>query len=186
MMTKLLTIREQMRKIYGAYGTYIKPVLHFITMLTAMLIINANIGVMGLLKNPAVVVVVSLLGAFLSVKLMTLVLALVIVAHMSALSIEIGAMVFLVMLIMYLLFFRFTPRDGAVLILVPLLFFIKIPYVVPIAVGMICTPFSIISVSFGVIIFFLLNYVGKNLDIIIAVVAADSMGEMTTIGNEVF
>lgn len=185
-MTKLLTIREQMRKIYGAYGTYIKPVLHFVTMLAAMIIINANIGARGLLENPAVVVIISLLGAFLSVKLMTVVLALVIVAHMSALSIEIGAMVFLIMLIMYMLFFRFTPKDGAVLILVPMLFFIKIPYVVPIVVGMVCTPFSIISVSFGVILFFILNYVGTNLDIIATAAATDGMGQMTKIATEVF
>lgn len=186
MMTKFLMIREQMRKIYGAYGTYIKPMLHFIAMLVSMIIINANIGTMGLLKNPAVVVVISLLGAFLPMKLMTVLLALVIVAHMSAISIEIGAMVFLVILIMYMLFFRFTPRDGIVLILVPLLFFIKIPYVVPLVVGMVCTPFSIISVSFGVVLFFILNYVGTNLDVITTAAATDGMGQMTKIATEVF
>ena len=168
MMTKLLMIREQMRKIYAAYGIYIKPIFHFAVILLSMIIINGNIGVMGLLKNPAVVVVISLLGAFLSMRLITVLLALVIVAHMSAISIEIGAMMFLIILVMYLLFFRFTPKDGIVLILVPLLFFIKIPYVVPIVVGMVCTPFSIISVSFGVLLFFTLNYVGTNLDYLVS------------------
>lgn len=185
MMTKLLMIRERMRKIYGAYGTYIKPLLHFAVMLVSMIIINNNIGARGLLKNPAVVAVISLLGAFLSMKLITVLLALVIVAHMSAISIEIGAMVFLIMLIMYMLFFRFTPKDGIVLILVPLLFFIRIPYVVPIVVGMVCTPFSVISVSFGVLLFFILNYVGTNLDVITAA-ASDGMGQMTKIATEIF
>lgn len=186
MMTKLLMIRERMRKIYGAYGTYIKPILHFAVMLVSMIIINDNIGARGLLKNPAVVAVISLMGAFLSIKLITVLLALVIVAHMSAISIEIGAMVFLIMLIMYMLFFRFTPKDGIVLILVPLLFFIRIPYVVPIVVGMVCTPFSVISVSFGVLLFFILNYIGTNLDVITTAAATDGMGQMTKIAEEIF
>lgn len=186
MMTKLLMIREQMRRMYGTYGTYIKPVLHFAVVLISMIIINSNVGVMELLKNPAVVAVISLLGAFLSMKLITVLLALVIVAHMSAISIEIGAMVFLIMLVMYLLFFRFTPKDGIVLIMVPLLFFIRIPYVVPIVVGMVCTPFSVISVSFGVLLFFILNYVGTNLDVIITAAATDGMGQMTKIAMEIF
>ncbi|MFQ9934089.1 MAG: ABC transporter permease [Lachnospiraceae bacterium] len=185
-MNNLLMIREQLKKIYGMYGTYIKPAIHFIVMLVSIIIINANAGAMALLKNPAVVVIISLIGAFLPVKFMTILLSLIIVAHMSAIAVEIGAMIFLIMLIMYLLFFRFTPKDSVILILIPLLFFIKIPYVVPLTVGMASTPFSIISVSFGVIIFYILNYISTNLDAIMAAASTDGMGQMTKIAGQVF
>lgn len=185
-MNNLLMIREQLKKIYGMYGTYIKPAIHFIVMLVSIIIINANAGAMALLKNPAVVVIISLIGAFLPVKFKTILLSLIIVAHMSAIAVEIGAMIFLIMLIMYLLFFRFTPKDSVILILIPLLFFIKIPYVVPLTVGMASTPFSIISVSFGVIIFYILNYISTNLDAIMAAASTDGMGQMTKIAGQVF
>lgn len=186
MMTKLLTIREQLKKIYGIYGMYIKPAVHFAVMLISVIIININVGAMGLLKNPAVVAILSIVGAFMPVKFMVMFLMVIIIAHMSAISIEIAALVFLIMFIMYLMFFRFTPKDSVILLLVPLLFFIKIPYVVPLTVGMVCTPFSIISVSFGVIIFYILNYIGSNLDVIMTAAATDGMGQMTKIATEVF
>ncbi len=185
-MTKLLMIREQMQKMYAAYGTYIKPAMNFVAMLVSIIVININVGAMELLKNPAVVIIVSILGAFLPLKLMVMLLALVIIAHMSAIAVEIAALVFVIMLIMYLLFFRFTPKDSVILLLIPLLFFIKIPYVIPITVGMVCTPFSIISVSFGVIIYYILNYISDNFEAIMTAAASDGMEQMTKIANEVF
>lgn len=185
-MTKFLMIREQMRKIYSIYGNYINVAIKFFAVLISMIVINSNIGAMGILKNPAVVVAVSVVGGLLPTKLVTVMLSLVIVAHMYSIAMEVAAMVLLIMIIMYLLFFRFSPKDGAILILLPILFFIKIPYVVPITVGMVCTPFSIVSVAFGVIIYFLLNYVSVNLDEIITAAQTDGMGQMTKIAQEVF
>lgn len=185
-MTKFLMIREQMRKVYSIYGNYINVAIKFFAVLISMLVINSNIGAMGILKNPAVVVAVSVIGGLLPTKLVTVMLSLVIVAHMYSIAMEVAAMVLLIMIIMYLLFFRFSPKDGAILILLPILFFIKIPYVVPITVGMVCTPLSIVSVAFGVIIYFLLNYVSVNLDEIITAAQSDGMGQMTKIAQEVF
>lgn len=48
------------------------------------------------------------------------------------------------------------------LIIVPLAFFLKIPYFIPIAVGLVCTPVSIVSVTFGTIIYFMLDVISKN------------------------
>lgn len=185
-MTNLLMIREKLKKIYAANGTYMRPAFHFLITLVSIIIINANIGAMGLLKNPAVVVILSLIGAFLPVRLITVYLSLIIVAHMSAVAVEVAGMIFLILLIMYLLFFRFTPGDGAILLLIPLLFFIRIPYVVPLTVGMVCAPVSIISVSFGVVIFYLLHYIGANIDAIKAAAATDGFGQMTEIASSVF
>lgn len=179
-MTKLLMIREQLKKIYGVYGIYIKPALHFVTVLVSMIILNVNVGAMGLLKNPIVVFIISLIGAFLPVKLMTVYLSVMVLAHMSAISVEVAAIVFLIMLVMYMLFFRFTPKDSPVLLLIPLLFFIKIPYVVPLTVGMVCTPVSIISVTFGVVLYFILNYVGANMNGIMLTSATDGFIDIFT------
>lgn len=186
MMTKLLVIREQMRKMYSLNSVYIRPIFNFIVMLISVVLINVNVGAMSLLKNPAVVIVISLVGAFLPGKFLILLIAFVLLAHLSAIAIEIAAMMFLIILIMYMLFIRFTPKDSAVLLLIPLLFLIKIPFVVPIVVGLVCTPFSIISVSFGVVIFSIINYIASDLEAISMAAKTDSLNQMTKIASGVF
>ena len=184
-MTGLLKIRENFRKTYVSYGTYIDPILHFIVIFTSLSILNANIGAMELLENPIVVIILSIVGAFLPLKYIVMLLLVAIVAHASAMYIEIGALVFALILVMYLLFLRFTPKDSIILLLIPLLFFIKIPYVVPLTVGIVCTPASIVSVSFGVILFFLLNYISGNMSEIMSV-SSDGVTMMTKLATEVF
>ncbi len=185
-MTKLLTIREELKRLYASYNTYIRPAIKALIALISIIIINSNIGQMSLLKNPVVVIILSLVAAFLPNTLLTMMLMAVILGHVSAISIEMAGFLFIVIFVMYLFFFRFTPKDSVILLLVPLLFFMNIPYVVPIMVGLILTPVSIISVVFGIIIFFFLHYISSNLDAVVAAAAEDGLGQMSSMANSVF
>ena len=73
-----------------------------------------------------------------------------------------AAVVLILMLVMFILYYRFTPKDSYVLILVPVLFFLKIPYVIPLIVGIILTPVSVVSVSFGTILYYIMKYTKEN------------------------
>lgn len=68
----------------------------------------------------------------------------------------------IILLIMLLLYFRFTPTQGIFVLFVPMAFFLKIPYIVPIIAGLICTPVSIVSVTFGTIVYYMIAVIGKN------------------------
>ena len=63
---------------------------------------------------------------------------------------------------MFLLFFRFSPKDSLVVVLTPFLCFAKVPYVIPIAMGLIGTPASAVSVGCGIIVYYLLAGVVSN------------------------
>ncbi len=185
-MTKLLTIREEFKRIYASYNTYIRPIIKAIIALISIIIINSNIGQMSLLKNPVVVIILSLVAAFLPNALLVMMLMAVILAHVSAIAIEMAGFLFIVIFVMYLFFFRFTSKDSVILLLVPLLFFLKIPYIVPLMVGLVLTPVSIISVVFGIIIFFFLNYISSNFDAVVTAAASDGLGQMSSMANAVF
>ena len=86
--------------------------------------------------------------------------------NIFTLSIELGALVVIILLIMLLLYFRFTPTQGIFVLFVPMAFFLKIPYIVPIIAGLICTPVSIVSVTFGTIVYYMIAVIGKNADAI--------------------
>jgi hypothetical protein len=57
------------------------------------------------------------------------------------------------------MFARFTPRQGYVLLAMPILYFMGIPYVIPILLGVICTPVAIVPTACGVLIYYILQVV---------------------------
>ncbi|HOO27361.1 MAG TPA: hypothetical protein PLU43_02770 [Lachnospiraceae bacterium] len=161
-MTNLLVIKEQLIRIYARFEAYITPVLKFFLMLFSLIIINRNIGFMNKIKNPAIVLIVALLSTFLPLNVMILLAAAFIILHMYALSLECAAVVGLVFLLMFVLYFRFTPKDSVAVLLTPICFALKIPYVIPLSMGFVGGPLSCISVSCGVVVYYILNYVKNN------------------------
>ena len=131
-------------------------------MLFSLIIINSNVGFMNRLKNPAIVLIVALLSSFLPLNVMILLAGLFIILHMYALSLECAVIVGLVFLLMFVLYFRFTPKDSIAVILTPVCFALKIPYVMPLSMGFVGGPLSCISVSCGVVVYYILNYVKNN------------------------
>lgn len=158
-MTNLLVIKEQIIKFYARFEIYITPVLKFLVMLASLIAINANIGYMSRLKNPAIVLIIALLCSFLPINVGIILAAFVIVLHMYALSMPAAAVVGLVFLILFVLYFRFTPKEAIAVLLMPLCFALKIPYLVPLAIGFVGGPLSCISVACGTIAYYIIHNV---------------------------
>lgn len=161
-MTNLLVMKEHLKTFYAKYDVYITPILRFLLALISLVMINQNIGYMYRLKNPAIVVVIALLCSFLPVNMIIVFCALYIVLHVYALSMECAIVVFALILLMFLLYFRFSPKDTLAVLFTPLCFALNIPYVVPLTMGFVGTPLSSISVACGVIIYYVLNYIKVN------------------------
>lgn len=166
-MAQLLLIREQIKNIFSRYEAFIIPVLKFLMALITMIFINHNIGYAQRLSGAAVTILVSLFCSFLPLNFIVMISAAFILLHLYALSLEavlvVGALVFL----MFLLYFRFAPKDTVLLLLTPILFSMKIPYVIPLCAGLAGTPASIVSVGCGVVIYYALSYVSLNAPLLV-------------------
>lgn len=163
-MTSLLALKDQIVKIYLRFEAYINPVLKFFLMLVTLIVLNNNIGYMTKLKNPAIVLIVALLCSFLPLNLMVLFAALFILLHMYALSLACLIVVGLIMLIMFVIYFRFTPKDAVGTLLTPILFTMKIPFVMPVSMGLLGSIASCVSVSLGAVMYYVLHFIKKNSD----------------------
>ncbi len=161
-MHALLTVKEQLTRFYTRFEAFIVPTLKFLAMLFALIFINSSVGFMSKLKNPAIVVILSLLCSFLPTNVIVLLSGLVIVAHMYALSLECAVVVLFIFIIMYALYFRFTPKDAIAVLLTPVMFAMHIPYVMPLAMGFVGNPISSISVGCGTAVYYILHYVSEN------------------------
>lgn len=163
-MQSLLIIKQQLARFYTRFEAYIVPVLKFLAMLFALLFIGSSVGFMTKLKNPAIVLILSLLCSFMPTNVIVLLAGFVIVAHMYALSLECAVVVLFIFIIMYALYFRFTPGDAIAVLLTPISFVLHIPYVMPLAMGFVGNPISCISVGCGTAVYYILHYVSEHQD----------------------
>ena len=161
-MTALLELRENLKKIYSRNEAFILPVIKFLLSFIVLSIINGKMGYMTKLDNMAIVLIVSLLCSFLPTGFMALFAMMFAVLHMYALSIETAAVGLVVFLLLYLLFLRFTAKEALVVVLTPVLCRLKLPYEMPVAMGLIGTPASCVSVGCGVVVYYLLQTVITN------------------------
>lgn len=161
-MTALLELRENLKKIYSRNEAFILPVIKFLLSFIVLSIINGKMGYMTKLDNMAIVLIVSLLCSFLPTGFMAFFAMMFAVLHMYALSIETAAVGLVVFLLLYLLFLRFTAKEALLVVLTPVLCMLKLPYVMPVAMGLIGTPASCVSVGCGVVVYYLLQTVITN------------------------
>lgn len=160
-MLPLLELRERVKNFYQKYDTYLLPAIKFIFALIVFNIINKEIGYDARLKSLPIVLGISLLCAFTPSSVMVLIAAAVSILHVYFISPILSVIIILILMILYFLFVRYTPRLGYVLLAIPILFQLKIPYLIPILLGLVTTPVAMVPTSCGVIIYFLLQII-KN------------------------
>ncbi len=161
-MTTLLVAKQYIKNFISKYEVYLKPLLKMILALISLMMINGKIGYMHRLDNISLVLIIALMCSFMPANFIVFVAAAFIVFHLYALSLECAAIALVIFMVMFLLYFRFSPRDTLVILLTPICFVLKIPYVMPLAMGLLGGPASAISVGCGVMVSYLISYVADN------------------------
>lgn len=161
-MTGLLELREKLKEIYSKTEFLLIPLMKFLLAFAALMILNGKMGYMTRLDNIAIVLIAALMCSFLPNGCIILFGALFSLLHMYALSMETAVVGLCLYFVMFLLFFRFSPKESLVVVLTPILCVMKIPYVIPIAVGLVCGPASIVSVGCGLCVYYLLDTITSS------------------------
>ncbi len=173
-MTTLLIAKQILMTIYSKYEVYITPLLKFLLALVALLLINSRLGYMESIDKSTVVLIVALMCSFMPMNFIVIMTALFTLLHLYSFSLECAAVVGAGFLLMFLLYFRFSPKDTLVVVLMPICFLMKIPYVVPLAMGLVGTPTSVVSVACGVIAYYMIHYVTQNVSVIAAMAGEET------------
>ncbi len=158
-MTKLLEIRELVKNFYAKYENFIVPVLKFLLALITFLMINSKLGFMEKFAKFPIALILALLCSFLPLNFLVLAAAAMAMLHIYALSMEAAVVVGIVFVILFLLYFRFSPKDSVVAVVLPICFAFKIPCAVPLTAGLLGSPGTSVSVGCGVVAYYCLHYV---------------------------
>ena len=161
-MATLLVIKEKLKSFYSKYEAYLVPVLKFAAAFVSLLFVNKSLGYMAQLNSTAIVLIVSLLCSFLPLNIIIVMAAAFSLGHVYSLSWECVIVLLVLYLLMFLLYFRFSPKDTIAVLLTPVCFALKIPVVMPLSMGLVGSPASVVSVGCGVIVYYVLNFISRN------------------------
>lgn len=162
-MLSLLIFKEKIRLIYGKYSMFILPIFKFALILVALILMNINIGYLDILKNPFFIFIIAVFCSVLPFSAISVILSIYLLSDMFSVSIDMFLLIGIYLLVIGILYYGFKPGNSYLIVVVPLLFTLKIPYVLPIVLGLGTGILTVIPLSAGIILYYLLLYVKNNI-----------------------
>ncbi len=161
-MRSLIALRNSIEKFSKAHYRITSYIVKLVIVFVSLVIIRANTGYNTLLSNIAVIIILSVACAFIPLRILLFVLLAYVALQLFSLSVGIAIVSVVLLLIMYMIYFRFSKKHAYVVILLPLLFMIKIPLVIPLFLAVTASFYSVVPVIFGTIIYYMLRYINLN------------------------
>lgn len=172
-MTILLTFRDNIKAYYSRYDYIFTPIVKFIFSLLLFFTLNAKMGYLAVLNNTLLVVLISIICAFLPIEVMAVIGGIFIVLHSAKVSLDVGLVATLLVLIFYCGFMRFSPKMGVIVFLVPFFNAAHIMYALPLLLGFLIGPAAVIPAAFGVILYHYENGLSQLVNVLAAQVEED-------------
>ncbi len=163
----LLELREKIRIFYAKQGALMNFLFKFFIALWSIYYINLNIGYNERLDSLLVMGMIALIGAILPSVALPLLMAVFVLLNLYTLSLEVTVTVLVVFIIMLLVYIIFMPENPLAIVLVPLLFSLNIPYLLPIVFGLIGSASTIIPLIYGVLSSYMIQYISGSATILV-------------------
>lgn len=161
-MTLLLELREKIKQVYGRYSTFLLPALKFILAFVLFKGINSSLGFLKELDSIFLLLILSLICSIMPLNLMVFFGMFLLVSQCFGVGIEVAGFAVALILVLMILYIRFTPQDALVLLLTPVAFKLGVPCVIPIGYGLTKSPASAVSSGFGVVVYYFIQLVSQN------------------------
>ena len=161
-MLKVIELREKLRAFYGKHDIIMLAIIKFLLAFTSLMFINLNIGYRAVLTNPFIVIILSLVCSVVPYGVITALLAMVVLAHIISVSLEMALVCAVFLMAIAILYYGFHPRNSYIMVITPLLFVLKVPYVIPLIAGLAGSMIAVIPISCGVVLYYMLEYVKTN------------------------
>ncbi len=184
-MTTILEIKELIRRIYRKYEAIIVPVVKFIIAIILLLQIRNAFGYNDKVSSIPVCLILALLSSVLPLGATIFFSCVVILVDFYSLSLEIFLTTAAIFAIVALIYLRFSPKTGYMVVLTPLAFMIHIPYIMPAAGGLLFSPTSAVSVVCGTFVYYYLHGIKEIAPTILSAEDSTAAEKVTAIVNQI-
>ena len=158
-MSTLLVWREQMQRFYAKYSIFIRIGFQFCMGFLVFYQINSNIGFMKKASSTACTAGLAAICAFLPVIVMVIAATALVLLHFYTLSLPVAIVAALLFLLMYIFYFRFSSGKAWLVLLTACSFAMDVPFVLPIAAGLLGSPACIVPAACGTLSYYLIHLV---------------------------
>lgn len=158
-MSTLLVWREKLQRLYASYSVYILKALQFLLGLIVFGLINADIGFIEAASSPLCTLGLAVICAFFPMTVMVFAAAVLILVQLYSLSIPVAAVGAVLFLLMYIFYFRFTPKKAWLLLVAAVSFGLKIPFIIPAVFGLLGAPVWVVPAACGAFSYYFVSCV---------------------------
>lgn len=170
-MNQLIKLRTRIEEFYIAHRRVVGYIARTILLFVCLLILSSHIGFQEFISQLWFIIVLALGLGFVPTRFMMLGVGVYMIIQIFSLSYGLGIVTLILLAVMYLLYFRFAEQYSYLLMVIPLLFFIRIPLVAVLMLAVMGPALSVITVLFGTILYYLIHYLDVH-----AVVFASTTG----------
>ncbi len=161
-MVKILELRSLLRTYYQKFQMIVDPLIKFIAAFVTFLVINRSLGYNEKLEKTVVVLLVSLLCAFTPSSILVFLAMAFVILHIASASSFMALFAALIFVVLYCFFLRFAPQYGYVVVAIPILSTLHMPYLVPILMGLVANPITILPSACGVAVYYILQIMKEH------------------------
>ena len=158
-LTKLLEFRGAARRFFQKFQLIIEPLVRFFIAYVVFHMINETLSYNTKLANPILELGLAGVCTFLPQAVLILFSALLAVIQVYSISPILAALVLLIFAVLYCFVVRFSGKYGYAIVGLPVLFLLKIPYLIPLLLGMVATPIAIFPTACGVVIYYVFKVI---------------------------
>lgn len=150
--TNIYVWREKLIGVFRKYEYAITLAAKFVMTLLVLLLMDSHAGYDARISNLLLSIIVALVCSLIPVNYISAILAVLYILELYAFSFEAMAAGAVLVLLIFLLYFRFSPRNAVMLLLVPIAYACDIHYVLAIIAGLLFGPVAAVPVILGLII----------------------------------
>ena len=153
--TGIYVLRENLIQFYKRQEFLLLSVFRFAVSLAVLLLLRGHLGIHGpagaALNSTLLNVILALVCSLLPTGFSSGIIGLVLVWDLYRLSLEATAICAALILVCLLVYFRFSPRDTMILLLMPVAYALNLHYLVPLLAGLMFGPGAAVAVLFGLL-----------------------------------
>lgn len=180
-MRGLLELKERLKAFYAKYSSLVNAAARFAAAFSAFYLIIKHAGFLPKLNSPLAALFGGVLCSVLPTGAIAPLSGLFLLVQLYNASMEVAIITFAFLLIVLLLYYGFQPGGSILLVVTPVLFFLKVPFAVSLLVGLAGSLVSVIPMSCGIFLYYVILYVKQNSSFL----AGSEQAEMTQIMTQV-
>lgn len=155
-MTHLLVLREHLQKFYQRYTLVFNLLFRFFMGFVTFYAINKVIGYNPLLSQTWAELISGFISVIFPSQMLLLLASVFIVLQISYVSHYLAATTAIMLAVLYFMYIKFVPKHGFVILAMPVLFALNIPYAMPVIMGLVATPAAAMPIGLGTVTYYLL------------------------------